>query len=828
MGGGEETIDGPEPAVTCFAIVEVAEMSVRDESKGYLLEVPLDASGIEGFVPDREVKVLVLGEGVPARSATVQLDTQGKGSARFAFDGRPGALQVYVGPADAADDELPGLQTIAHRVAARRWTGAARLKLPVVIPPYHWWWWRRWCRTFVVRGRVLCPDGAAIPGAQVCAYDVDAWWWWSSRQLVGCGTTDVNGAFEIRFRWCCGWWPWRWWRQRVWALEPFLLERILPELQRLPDIGPVPPPDPTPDIRIFRALLGEDRVTALNLAAQPAPLFVQREPISRASLRAAGRDQIGAKVAPISAPTSAPISAWDPGAETGIRRRMDMQTGAIERLREEVVARLPKLTGLEALRIWPWSPRLPWWDCAPDLIFRVTQDCGVPGNVIVEEGYGDTRWNVDTETDLTLVANDSACCIADQDDEPEGICALITDVCHSPINAIGGNPGAAATPAGYLSPGLADTTGDRPFGGAVLIQGQIGSTVDYYEPEVSDDDGLTWTPLPHSALADIPRLYWIPATDTFVSVPFLHTVDGRRVFESRPHYEATHDPTSWDVSRYWMVRNYGALLRWQTATPFLNGRYRLRLRGWQLAASGQLVNDVVLPTCSIASPAELVLRIDNRLVGAGSGHPPSVPDHPCGAGTVHTCTLEPATDFVAVRIVRLDGSQVPVSACGNVPVGPNDVLEVDFYAHDPEGHLAYYTLHATYGENLDVNLLDPAAVPSLTDATHGLGLFPLGGLAVAAAAQVGPKYGQARAQGAAAPVWHGGGLRLRVKATEVFPRTCCYQLELRAHKRTVVDCGYSLWHHTNYSEYGFMVVVAAAAPPVPVPMLPALETRRSE
>jgi hypothetical protein len=131
MGYGEETIDGPEPAVTCFAIVEVAEMSVRDEGKGYLLEVPLDASGIEGFVPDREVKVLVLGEGVPARSATVQLDTQGKGSARFAFDGRPVALQVYVGPADAADDELPGLQTIAHRVAARRWTGAARLKLPV-------------------------------------------------------------------------------------------------------------------------------------------------------------------------------------------------------------------------------------------------------------------------------------------------------------------------------------------------------------------------------------------------------------------------------------------------------------------------------------------------------------------------------------------------------------------------------------------------------------------------------------------------------------------------------------------------------------------------
>lgn len=35
---------------------------------------------------------------------------------------------------------------------------------------------------------------------------------------------------------------------------------------------------------------------------------------------------------------------------------------------------------------------------------------------------------------------------------------------------------------------------------------------------------------------------------------------------------------------------------------------------------------------------------------------------------------------------------------------------------------------------------------------------------------------------------------------------CRYQLELRAHKRTIVDCGGGLWGHTNYSEYSLTVL----------------------
>jgi hypothetical protein len=153
------------------------------------------------------------------------------------------------------------------------------------------------------------------------------------------------------------------------------------------------------------------------------------------------------------------------------------------------------------------------------------------------------------------------------------------------------------------------------------------------------------------------------------------------------------------------------------------------------------------------------------------------------------------TDIVAVSLIHNGGGSTAVSACGEYRLKPADVLRVDFIAYDPDQHLRNYDLIATYGDSEEVLLLGiPGA--SLTG-------IPLPG--APAAAQVGPGYAAARVAGAVAPHWPGGGLRLEVPAALAVPRTCCYQLELRAWKRTIVNC--SSPPHQNLSEYSFMVAV---------------------
>lgn len=764
----------------------VGKFETNAHSPNFKLEVPLDVSGIEDFKPDRPVKVAVQNTQGAIESQMVKFNDKGDGVAKFTFEQRQGKLSIAIGPPDATDKELFGLQTLRVDIPVRLWKEPHLVLPPVKIPPFHWRWWWRWCRTFTVRGRVLCPDGRPVPGAKVCAFDVDAWWWWSSKQLVGCSTTDATGSFEIRFRWCCGWWPLWWWRMRTWYIDPFLIERIIPVLEREPQLHPVPLPDPVPDLHIFEHLVGSEQFALLNL-------------IRHLSVKSA-------------TPVIKDISADE--NNIAARASFNINPTMLAELREPLAARLPRIPELEQLHIWPWWPWQPWSDCTPDIIFRVTQDCVNSGTVILEENYGQARWNIPTDLDVTLSANDKACCFPEQDDEPEGFCAVIIDVCGSPITRIGGNPGAPVIPntEGYLDPGRifngihSTNLGDRPLGGNIIIHGHIGNAIDYYEFQWSNDGGAIWNDMPNVAVGDIPRQYWIPATNTFDWAYFLNTIDGRLVFESRRHYEDTHAPGTWGLTRFWMATNYLSMINWLTRTPFINGKYHLRIKGWQLVG-GNLDNPLILPICSTQTPAELVLRIDNRLEGAASGHPVGDPNHPCGSGTVHTCTLEPDTDFVGVRIIDpVDpGHPTPVGACSNVKINPDDILEVDFFAHDPEEHLARYTLQTTYKENLAINLLDPIQAPSLN--LPGFGLFPLGGTPVPAAVHVGPGYFNARLDGAAPPVWAGGGIRLRVKAIEAFPETCCYQLELRAHKRTMVDWNYSDWNHTNYSEYSFMILV---------------------
>jgi hypothetical protein len=255
-------------------------MARKEETGEFRLDVPLDASGIEDFKPEQPVKVLALAGDRPLASQTVKLDAKGHGTARLTLSERPGALRVIVGPHDASDEELAGLQTINVNVSARQWLGKRELQLtPVLIPPYYWHWWFIWCRTFTIRGVVRCPDGSPVPGAKVCAYDVDWIWKWVSKQIIKCTTTDANGAFEMKFRWCCGWWPWWWWRLRYWQFEPLLAQRINPILQRDPRLAALVEDSPQPSLAAFASVLSDEGVLTdpASTAVDPAALSGLRD-----------------------------------------------------------------------------------------------------------------------------------------------------------------------------------------------------------------------------------------------------------------------------------------------------------------------------------------------------------------------------------------------------------------------------------------------------------------------------------------------------------------------------------------------------------------------
>lgn len=723
-------------------------MPVKGQHQGesFVFEVPLDASGIQDFKPEQALKVVARDQKGALHSETVKLDARGHGAATFAFPENPGALHVLVGPANASDEELTGLQTLTVDVATARWAGRREFVLPAIkIPPYYWHWWLWWCREFIIRGRLVCADGRPVPGAEVCASDVDWWFFWSSTQQVGCATTDANGAFEIRFRWCCGWWHWWWWRHRVWQFDPILSERIRPVLQR------------NPKLRLSRA------------GNQPS-LGVFKD-----------------------------LLAAEGGAPS---RPLADDVDKLEQMRGRLLEKLPVAPELEALRIWPWWPWGPWWDCNPDIIFRATQNCLQPGTVVLSEGVGDTRWNIPTVLNVTLVANEHACCVPQCTEPPcpDGECLVFERICGDPVDEIGGNTGAPASPVGYLhpgavTPGTAAYDGDRPYAGVIPVEKNFGDmlNVDYYEIEYNAGSG--WNPLPAGAVVSFTRRWLETGSWTTGDVGFAFTtISGHTVVESRERFEALGGLGGWDVTRFWLV-NRDLVVPLDT-TRFPDGTYHFRVVGWQVDGGGNLINPRVLHVCGTQVDNDFVLTFDNRL-DPDPAHPTSL-THPCGPGTVHLCVTEPDTDFISVSI-----NGRPVGPCDVVDRDPNATLEIDFLAHDPDGHLAVYSLVATYAENLVRDLLaQPGAVLTA--------LSPM--------TQVGPTYGQALGQGAAAPTWNGGTYRLTVPVGQAFPEPCCYQLELRAWKRTVVGgqsgvvffCEHG-FAHSNLSEY--TIGVGVCPPP---------------
>ncbi len=282
---------------------------------------------------------------------------KGQGQATLAFEGNPGGVRVVVGPHNATEEELKNLQTISVDVSPSRWKENTFRLSPILISAYYWWWWWWWCREYTITGRLVCADGSPVPGATVCAYDVDWWWWWFSEDQVGCATTDATGSFQISFRRCCGWLWWWWWERRIWRVDPVLADRIVPILQKVPGIRRIPLPDPAPDLKVFESLLG--------------PIAGQ----SRSLALAAPQSQRG-------------------GASASIN------PGILETLRTQLLAKLPYSQELERLRVWPWWPWWPWWDCDADIIFRATQNCNGQNNVIVDETILQTRFDIPNQLNV--------------------------------------------------------------------------------------------------------------------------------------------------------------------------------------------------------------------------------------------------------------------------------------------------------------------------------------------------------------------------------------------------------------------------------------------
>jgi len=727
----------------------------RYEEKQFVLDVPLDGSLIGADADGQELRVVARHADGCLSSKTVRVQPGEHASVRFHFDESPGPLQLLVGPATATESDVVRHQTLSVDVRGRQWSDTSRVSLePIALTPYYWWWWLDWCRPFVITGKVVCADGSPVPGATVCAYDIDWWFWWTSTQQIGpCATTQLDGTFEIDFTWCCGLWPWWWWLDRVWEIDSDLITRVGGVLEQDPriNLGRV---DSKPSLAAFSELLGPT-------AANRGPLV----PDDHAHL---------------------------------------------ETVRSTLAAKLPGSAELSALGVWPWAPWRPWWDCNPDVIFKVTQDCTAPGTVLLDEGIGDVRVNIGTSTQVTLVANELACCVQTCPTHPchEGQCIDVFDVCLIAINDIGGNPGSPpATPTaltGYASPG----SGDRAFGGTVKVHNEnIMTGVDYYE--VQYFDGTAWSGLPPGAAENFYRTWLEPAPWPAVwpsgAVPFPFTnrvvagsspVATVMVVESREHYEASPGLPGAAV---WTSPNASLVIPIDSSR-FSDGTYKFRVVAWREAAGGEVagppvipganyttLGGEVLPVCDLPD-AKLqdngwVLHFNNRL------DPDPGAILPCGSGSTHACVTQPNTNIISVKI---DG--VPVSVCGTAAAATG-TLEVEFLAEDVTGNLSSFSLKAVYGNSLSVDLLAPGPGRTLS-VVSGLG-YP------------GPTYAEAVTQGAPRPVWKGGRMLLTMPAHEAFPVPCCYDLELEASCRTIVSC------NGDYGNRSDFTVGVGVCPPHP-------------
>ncbi len=729
--------------------------------KNESIRTTIDLSNIKQLDPELPLKVSAIRNGRVLESETINVNEVkdvSKIPVKLEFDigdrTKPLGVTLAVGP-DVPDEEFAATDTYNHWISHKDagWSNLNYKLDKLIVPEYIYpWWWR--CKTYTVRGKVVCPDGRPVPGANVQAIDVDRFWIWCGKSDVASAVTEADGTFEMSFRWCCSWWLW--WRPlplypippklkfppppviKYWEIDPILSDGIQRVLDKVPQIGPMPRPEQTPSLEYFEELRQQ-----LNLTR------------------------------------SKKIES-----DTKLEMKDDMSS-----LSTFITNRLPAAPELRALNVWPFHP-WPWRDCTPDIIFKVTQDCEQPDTVIYEEDCGDTRWNIPTLLDgVTLVANQEACCAGDPE-VPEGDCFVFGEVGCTPVEYIGGNdplsPVAAAL-LGYAHPNSLD----RPFGGTLSIKGVFGDLAehDYYAIEYSPDN-INFNEMTNAMMSNFYRKYWgEPAgggAAQWNTIWFKkEEIDGHWVLKSRHKYE---DENPFAAAGVW-TSNADMLVRWVSDT-LPDGLYYLRVVGYEITGAGQLINGKVLPMCLTEGDATLAVRIDNRKVGIGY-HAPSVSSHPCGSGTVHLCTEEPDCDFRSIIVNEGGANERIIQACDIVKLAPTDTVTIHFNASVPpnseDGHLLGYQLTAHWGESGIFNVLGKGTLAADPDP------------------QFGPSYSQAVTQGAVRPLWYGGDFKVTLTGAD-FPDCCAYLLKLRVWKRTTSGCDHPYYFHYNRCEYSFTLI----------------------
>lgn len=696
----------------------------------------------------------------------------------------PRGIYVLIGP-NVAEREFLAIETKKIWISPKRFkkniADLTKDKIAIHKELFKRWLWL--CRTFTITGRVVkrvktdsgyCDE--AVPGAKVEAYDVDCWWFWWKRDLVGSAITNPDGTFEIKFRWCCL----LWFHPPIWVIDPDLLRYITKVIK--PHIGPIPPEVLKSPVEFEEFLTGKIKPP---VSPQPKALKTSIE-----------TEEYGKN----------PIFEVK---DLGLVKDKTMVT--ISPLKD-LIAKIRPI--LPILPCWPFRPR----DCTPDIVFKVTQDCDGEENIIYDESPFQTRWNIPTNLNVTLFANEKACSVPDPlcEELPPGDCLKFTKINCIFVKNIGTDIGPPDL-RGYAYPGSTHSTyADNPFAETIRVKGLFGagSDIDYFKVQYSYNGGV-FKDMPKENLIGFTRSYWAPPPGSPPSTPakwnhvsFIpHEVDGETVYKTLKKAEEENPlPAGWTWGYLW--NDLDTLFLWNSKNLEGDGLYTLRLVGYRWnETTNKLENEHIMQTCEIEPVQEerVMIRIDNR--DADDPLYELNEARPCGPGTIHLCTYEPDCDFIKVAYIKSGTTEedgIEIKPCDIIELTDDDDIVIYFNASDRDGHLLGYEMKAHWGENEVFNVLAngtlqpedyPNQLVKLVGPLYKDTLIGSQGIYRSTLPATDPEHDR--------PYWFGGNFKVTVTGEKF--NTCAYTLKLHVWKRTMVGCQKPSHVHANWCSYSFTI-----------------------